>query len=692
MSVLDQSTCENLRIRLCGNPFVDTGLAVIAARSELDSIDELTLKHLKAIHNDGEWLAKEVQELKCFTMIFTRNALLTQYPKNDKKGLKERRVKMHAAITTELLKTIGNETIDEYCEACGNDKTTDLSSLVNHALSKFDEEPRERFVGRDWFPLAGSMGSDAQAMQSASKAPRLCAKCLFAVQYLPLGVRLFGRELAVFQCTNSQFWYALVRGIARAIREQISNGLRTIYGSKEGRRGLAKQLLDVFTDMQTKMHLQVLPKDTRLYAWRFANSTAPNIEIDEIPNHALQFLWKAAHELDLNQEIRKMLTQERLSEDRSFFTSIVRRTDYSGLYPGRMGKEREYEGASPSLFFLYQTEVVGRSSECLRAANQVAQACLKLLKESNVKGDTLKTRTQSRIVNERTTRREAFHDPKTRSMFKKVMLNEARYGGFGLDQYSEIFPYSSSGVTVSFEGWDVIRYYFGRAARQTPIEISGTKPSSKSPNFHTLQNVKFYAAQIYYLYERKWGLERFERDILSLSYTGKMSIGWLRAQFLALARTSEGFSYSEWKSLCYGEQGKPTIYELMFQFRLLWSEWLRNRYEGRTLCADFKWQNWTSGSQHALPDKVAECLRNELIQSIQSRGLQRTEKVILDRLRNHEMGLWWFASKLTCKGSGPFTSDEMQDFLTNKDGEPQIAEKVFQMSLFLSNIYRTMNG
>ncbi|HKG89022.1 MAG TPA: hypothetical protein VKA95_11905 [Nitrososphaeraceae archaeon] len=66
--------------------------------------------------------------------------------------------------------------------------------------------------------LAGSIGNDAQALPSASRAPNLCAKCLFAVHYLPLGVILVNGKLAVFQSTSKNFWYALVNTIAIEIK------------------------------------------------------------------------------------------------------------------------------------------------------------------------------------------------------------------------------------------------------------------------------------------------------------------------------------------------------------------------------------------------------------------------------------------------------------------------------------------
>ena len=66
-----------MSISLTGNPFVDTGLAVLAYKSHCESIDELTLEKMKAVHGDGTELARRNSKLKSTSMIFTINSLAT---------------------------------------------------------------------------------------------------------------------------------------------------------------------------------------------------------------------------------------------------------------------------------------------------------------------------------------------------------------------------------------------------------------------------------------------------------------------------------------------------------------------------------------------------------------------------------------------------------------------------------------
>lgn len=76
---------------------------------------------------------------------------------------------------------------------------------------KVDPEATDCFIGRNWFPLAGSMGSDAQALPSASSGLNCCAKCLLAVQYLPQAGILMNGRLVLFQSTSIKLWYSWVK-------------------------------------------------------------------------------------------------------------------------------------------------------------------------------------------------------------------------------------------------------------------------------------------------------------------------------------------------------------------------------------------------------------------------------------------------------------------------------------------------
>ncbi|MHB8565529.1 MAG: hypothetical protein ACYC7D_04415 [Nitrososphaerales archaeon] len=686
---------------MTGNPFVDTGLAVIAARSSLDSINELNLGHIRNVHDDGEWLAKETQKLKSFTMIFTRNSLLTQFPKNDPKHIREKRIRMQASITRKFLDSIGAESKDEYCQCCGNEKSLYLSDLVNDALEKFGEKPKARFIGRDWFPLAGSMGSDAQALPSASQAPNLCAKCLLAVQYLPLGVRLFGNDLAVFQSTSIDFWFQVVRDLSIRITKQCSQGISEIVGSKQGRAGLVIQLLEIFKDLQQTERNSTNESDTNLFVWRFANSTSPNIEIDQIPSFALSFLRRASREHGLGQEITNILKRDRVPDGISFFGSLVSKRDYYGLYPGKLGKEKDYRGASHDLFYIYQTEIIRRRPESLKAAYEIARIAINEFKsreDSVTSIQSKKNRSQIKHVLdkelERLTRREAFKDRATKSKFRKIMATQARAGNFSYREYLDLFPHSGNTVSVSQSGWDLLRYYVGAAARGEELEFNykdslhdfGSEQSNQLSD-----KVISLALIIFQSYLQTQGIEKFGKHVFAQLEKNRLDINWLRIQFVKLAREHNSFEYKDWVTLCRPNQSKWwTISELYFQVRLLWSQWLRTPPIPVKEKSQIEESLTEIIHSSLLPDKIATRLSEVFNQYIAERGLDRFERDILLRLQRAEIGFGWFAAKLTVDypNSDRINEEEFNGFLLGPSGRFETSERLFQMSLFLNNAYR----
>lgn len=685
-------------VSLTGNPFVDTGLAVIATRAGIETIDGLTMAHMREVHKDGIWLAHDSQQLKCYTMIFTRNSLLTQYPKIDRKGMKKRRVEMQAAITSSLLDSIGKETVEDHCESCGNEKSVNLAELVNESLAKFGEECKDRFIGRNWFPMAGSMGSDAQTLPAASKAVSLCAKCLFAVQYLPLGVRLYGRELSVFQSTDTKFWYEFERNISKDIQSRIANNSFEIVGSKEGRGGLARQLLVALEKIQKEKIMARISTDTRLYAWRFANSTAPTMEVDEIPNHALQFLWNASQS-GLKSEIQSIVSKERVPEEYGFYISLLKKKDYFGLYPGKMGKDRDFEGVSSDLFFLYQTEILGRSSESLRAAHRIAKITLKRLSlnMTNIVQDTKKRKSRKRaneVGNQllRLSRREAFSESSNRSFLKRIMVEETEGGRFNLRMYLDLFPYVEASFRVTFSGWDLIRYYFGRVARGNVVEFGTEKEPHEMVLEQNFNKLMFYGTSIFERHVSEHGEARFRRDVMERLKRNKIDARWLRSQFVFLARDSEGFEYSDWLALCFDNKSRWTLDELLFELRIVWTEQLKQPVQTRKMTQTRASSIDTIIQNSLLPKDIALKLLRTFEKYSSSRGLPRAKKDILDGLQRGDLGLGWFRRKLLGESESKMKESEFTNFIEDTQGLSSLSERIFQLSLFLNNIYRVMES
>lgn len=656
------------KMALTGNPFVDTGLAVVAALAKLDEVENLGIDDIRAVHGEGDQIASWNSRLKSFSQIFgTNNPLFqTGYGYKKGKGPSGRNYAIYRATLNNFLEAFDGGSGQLRCESCGVFTEFDFArSCIKAVEDNGAEAPEDKWVGRDWFPLAGSIGSDAQALPAASRTVHLCARCLFAVHYLPLGLILLDGRLAVFQSTSVEFWYELVRDIVDEVQGRIKAGNFETLGAKEGSRILAKRLLGLFERLQTATRFGDIPPGTALQVWRFTNSGAsPECGIEEIPNAALVFLWKAVRQ-GLRQEVERLIDSEGKKE-RPFFRCITERSDYRGLYPrGKM------QGASPKLFVLYQTEVCGQSRRTLQLAHGLAHGAVQNLKPKDLK---------------RFQREEAFGDTAIRNYFRSLMVHLAEQGDFDLADYIRLFQYSESdcGIEVRFDGWNLVRYYVHHA--DCPPEALNDDSSAESSLSTKFNTIRYYAAHIFADYVGTRGKAGFQSDVLNRMGRGAITSQWLQRQFVRLAEDYIGFTYEAWERLCKVSSVRVFVGELLFQMRLLWIQWTGQSDLPTVVRPDF-------GCASGLSRAVESCLKQTFLEYAERRGLNRFHRDILTRLRRKEIALTWFKHRLTREGEDravmqPFSEGDWESFLEDEEGHSCASERLFQMHLVLANLYR----
>lgn len=658
---------ENGTVSLTGNPFVDTGLAVIAVLANLDGVESLTPEQIKNTFGDGTQLSAWNSSLKSFSQVFgTNNPLFqTAYGYKKGRGPSELNHKIYRATLKNFLSPInGASSPLVRCEACGALARFDFAAACLNAVRGNDQKAVEdKWVGRDWFPLAGSLGSDAQALPVASRPVHLCARCLFAVHYLPLGIILHDGRLAVFQSTSVEFWYELVRDIVNVVKARVHGGKYDTLGAKGGSRSLTVRLLELFERLQQAERFSALPPATALEVWRFTNSNPPDCEVTEIPNPALAFLWEAAQN-SLRNEIQNLLGQE-AKKGSSLLDCILERKDYRSLYP--RGK---WKGASAKLFALYQTHVCGRTPKALTLAHFLANEWGKELKPKEL---------------ERLKREEAFSEASVRTQFRGMIARLVSEGEFALEDYLGLFPFNEDhpGICVDFEGWNLIRYYLHHLDDFESPQAQPLRPSQRPSKSAT---VRYYAAQIMQGYIEERGNDRFRLDVLNRIARGEIGAAWLRQQFVRLAESNAGFSYEAWNRLCVDSGGQVFVRELLFQMRLLWSQWAREDDVPQNPVPELP-----DGS--GLPSEVVERLEYVFSQYVERRGLKRFQADMLTRLRRRDIRLGWFRRQLTDEGNpgsvrDPLNEGQWGEFLKDEEGRECAGERLFQMHLFLANAYR----
>jgi hypothetical protein len=636
-----------MNISLTGNPFVDTGLAVLAYKSGCSSLEELTLEKMKVIHGDGMELARRNSKLKSTSMIFTINSLAT-HP-----GIKpaETRLKLYSAITTAFLNNIGYEDLHERCESCGNEYSLNLNKVIRETLVPMGLKNEKRYTGRDWFPLAGSIGSDAQALPAGSRTPNLCAKCLFVVHYLPQGVILRDGRLAVFQSTSKDFFYNYVSLIARDIDNRISADNFQTCGSKEGSAAVIRKTLDTMSQMK------FIDPGTSLFVWLFSNSgTGPECSIDEIPNYALQFLFEANREPPQREEILWLIRRDR-NPEYSFMSSIEKGADYNGLYPNK-----KYPGVSPGLFVLYQTKIRKITNHSLNVACKIARH----LKESSAdakKFEDFKRDFKNNIAK-----------------VKKQIAEMVSTGELTFSDYLALFAKKPDEyLTVNGDAWKFISYYLAHTDWQNTDELQ--LPYEIANNDH----LTYMGAILFEDELARLGAERFKKEVIDKFTLGKINPAWLKRRFLKSAILHEGFTYETWEALFLTEQGREMLYEPLFRFRLVWTEWIRtNASLPKIVPPDIK-PRLSTGKE--LPVNTEKTLASIAQDYIDRRGLVRFKKDVIDQLMAGEKGLYWFRNRLS-RFDDAYSDDSYWEQFCLNDGEPIASLRLFQLKLSLNNYYR----
>ncbi|MBF0505663.1 MAG: hypothetical protein HQL09_02405 [Nitrospirae bacterium] len=536
-----------------GNPWVDTGLAVMIAKSGKESIENFTETDFETVVADGVWLAKANRQLNAFTMVVGINSPLTNTSSNAslRKENKDKKLNLfddvgfrqYCELIRELkesaLKASDNELV---CESCGKYPESDV-------LSRHGKK-----IARDWFPLAGSIGSDAQALPSASRSVRICSLCLLSIQFLPLGAIIVGGKIACFQSTRPELTLVIVAEILKETfnkMQLLREGQKiSAIGQGKGTKEALGMLIKIIGELQRNKRMMELPNHTSLNLWLFSNSgQEPDCEIIEIPNEALIFLWKAT--TYYRQEIERLIRNEPKRPDLQLLECIRRKTEYAGFYP-----YKDTKPSSKELFELYQTQILGYSSYALKLAEYIAYQTKSKLSD----GDKNDTKLLNRLL-----KGNAYgsKDKMLLGKLKRVIAFLAESGLLSLEEYTNLFPREEDVHFLSAKphAFKWIWFYMNHE------NINNEKPKGGG-NLFTHPKVKSFAKDVFDYYLKERDDKYIKKNIIDAFKSGQITTSDLRRWFINLAETKDGYTNEEWDDLCRDEYGENITHEIRFQFRL----------------------------------------------------------------------------------------------------------------------------
>jgi len=508
-------------VYLTGNPLVDTGLTVLSVLAGKYSVGDLTLPHIERVFGNGEELVRTNLALKCFTMVFGTNGPLTQPAYKSAGKNKE----VYLSIVRQILdaaKTDDNS--GRRCDLTGIRSKLDFHSVCANALRASGlMVPEQKWLGRDWVPLGGSLGNDAQALPVASRPIHVSALALFALQYLPLGVFLFKGKLACLQSTDLEFVQTWVADRVKLNQDRINLGVTEILGKGGGTGAVLDLLLDCFEVVS-------LSPGTEAVLWLFSNSgTGADCATEEIPDFALEFISSAR--LSFGSEIRGFIKAEPKDSRQQMFECIRSKRDYPGLYPFK-----KQAGASPEFYELYQQRILGASVAGLSVARGLA---------------SLMTAGEPKRLKE-IRKPEFLRGPAGRNLVRAYIVEHLSPG-----EYDALFPSKHHPIRVDSAAWRWLGYYLSTG-------FDDKRPIVKAESTVTTTHPKIVQmAETYRAVE-----PRKIKNLLDRMMQRKIGLRWLQDKFCSLAEEHKDWNLGTWDEFVQDEDGKVVAFELLFQFRL----------------------------------------------------------------------------------------------------------------------------
>ncbi len=321
-----------------GNPWVDTGLAVAIVKANKKTPEEMTIEDFKGVISNGEWLVHANEHLNSYICLFANAFLNRQVKPKDKPSQRVKYRRIIKALVADLEKSI-SVPVDStnLCECTG------LFPSANKTIALLTEEFRKEKIlkkdqrldiGRNAFPLIGSITNDAGALPAASREPQLSAFALLCAQIAPLAAVMLKGKIAFFQYTEPNLLVPHVRSIYNESINKLSlihdqNSSIAAIGTGKGSQSIAFILLDQFHRLKNSLEIKELPEYVAINLWLVINSgTSFDCEIVEIPNSSLKFLWEAGTRFP--DEIKGFLKKEK---SKSILDCIENGKDYMPFYP-----------------------------------------------------------------------------------------------------------------------------------------------------------------------------------------------------------------------------------------------------------------------------------------------------------------------------------------------------------------------
>ena len=330
-----------------GNTLLNNSIQTIESLAKLGNVSEITTEVLEQLYQKYK-IWDLFKHMKSYTMLFAKNGPLL----NDKDFGEE----IFKGIIEFTLKNFENKGKHQ-CEISGLRFDTSFADIyekvlheIKYPVKKIKE--KDKTINRFWFPLMGSLGSDAQALPQAVFDIKIHPICLVIIHFLPFSALLYKGGILLVDSANFDFSRKFISESTNKVLERIelrNNGkVGNIKDFSQGDYILRAICIYQEKDMDYESY-------TDLNLWSFSNAgTGASCEIDRIPNEVFKTLYQIYRTGSECQEDLKNILRESYSAQ--FLECLIESRDYYGLYPRKIQKDKT-EGVSVAFFEAYQKAI-----------------------------------------------------------------------------------------------------------------------------------------------------------------------------------------------------------------------------------------------------------------------------------------------------------------------------------------------
>ena len=394
---------------------LDNALLALMIHGGCSKLSDITPRLVKSLVTED--LASLYKRMKVYSMIYTRNGPLHNRKKD---GLEVYIKLMHHILDQHENK--GNLT----CEITGLKFERSFTEEYEDVIERYGFEGTiDKSMSRCWLPLAGSLGSEAQALPQARFTPQIAPIIVVIMQFLPLVATLYKGRVLLVDTADKDFALRYLKANYKEINSLIATKSKgdTIPNTKFTKGNYIQKALELLSDRQS------YAPNIHLNLWSFTNAgTGAECEIDRIPDALLSKL-KRLYTMEFRKELNAILTNTKLQN--GFLQALEENKDFWGLY-----KTKHAEAASLSFYEEYQ-RCIGNEKK-LEASKYIA----KLLHE-------LQDARQAKLF----AKNDAHHDKDYPAFVFAVLIKASKQKLWSIRHHLEIlddvssFPISSNFYT-----------------------------------------------------------------------------------------------------------------------------------------------------------------------------------------------------------------------------------------------------